>query len=349
VITRATAAPPGYINITLNASLIARRSHSSKVECPICGSMFGQGRGLRMHLQSKRHNLTKSDLANVMRTAEAASVLAPPLEGPVAASTTSSSVRGKVETSSSLGLDQGLEAARDGRLDVLEGMVASGWNASCVRDRHGASALDWAAGSGRLAVCKYLVDTLRMPPDEKCATGRADGRSALHWAARNGRLEVCRWLVETQAVDVDLKTNDGTTPLHWAVWQAHLSTANWLLEAKADAFAVNDYGCTAIHWASLSGDLTVCKWLDKLGLDFFHANSQGHTALHKAAWKNQKEVLKWILRDKPRAKSQCAMPDKNGYNPADIAKLAGHDELASWLSLTVNDQLALREGRNSLN
>mmetsp|Transcript_22796 Transcript_22796/g.36604 ORF Transcript_22796/g.36604 Transcript_22796/m.36604 type:complete len:189 (-) Transcript_22796:65-631(-) len=171
-----------------------------------------------------------------------------------------------------------------------------------------------------------------------CCSGRADGRSALHWAARNGRLEVCRWLVETQAVDVDLKTNDGTTPLHWAVWQAHLTTATWLLEAKADAFAMNAYGCTAIHWASLSGDLTVCKWLDKLGLDFFHANSQGHTALHKAAWKNQKEVLKWLLQDKTCAKKQCAMPDKNGYNPADIAKLAGHDELAKWLSLSANDQ-----------
>jgi ankyrin repeat protein len=54
-----------------------------------------------------------------------------------------------------------------------------GWDATSDVDRHGSSALMWAAGSGHLQVCKYLVEVLGVPPGQvqhatgicKCAAG----------------------------------------------------------------------------------------------------------------------------------------------------------------------------------
>ena len=61
-------------------------------------------------------------------------------------------------------LSAGLQAARDGDLATIERLVRTeSWDAASDRDRHGSSALMWAAGGGHLATCKYLVDELGVP------------------------------------------------------------------------------------------------------------------------------------------------------------------------------------------
>lgn len=228
-------------------------------------------------------------------------------------------------------LPLGLEAARDGDLEALRQLVAGGWCATDVVDRHGSSALHYAAGSGRLDVCKYLMDELGVPAGQ---VQTKDGRTALHWAARNGWVEVCRWLVE-KGISPDVGTRDGTRPLHWAIWQGHLPVCDFLLEANADLHAVNSYGCNAIQWAAqtdTSDGLLACRWLRVRGLDVGVLNTNGHSALHKAAVKGQRAVCEWLLSpDGGRLELAHLAADGDGNTPSLMARLEGHVSLADYL------------------
>ena len=55
-------------------------------------------------------------------------------------------------------------------------------------DRHGSTALHWAAGGGHMHVCRWLLEEAQA---DALHTQPASGRNALHWAARNGHAEVC--------------------------------------------------------------------------------------------------------------------------------------------------------------
>ena len=103
-----------------------------------------------------------------------------------------------------------LIAARDGDYETLRALVfnvrgeqeeeeaaANGapppWKGLFDRsslDRHGASALDWAAGAGHLSCVELLA-----PLAHGLRACRRDGRGPLHWAARHGRTVVLRYLL----------------------------------------------------------------------------------------------------------------------------------------------------------
>jgi hypothetical protein len=189
-------------------------------------------------------------------------------------------------------LDAGMAAARDGDLDALRAAVAGGWDPAQHMDRHGSSALHWAAGSGRLDACRFLVEECGM--NAKGEQPR-DGRSAMHWGARNGRTAVCQWLRTQHGIDVNSPTRDGTTPFHWAVWQGHLDTCRWLVDAGADWSTLNSFGCNAVQWSAQAGDVATCQYLRDLGLDLTLLNNNGHSALHKAAMKGRKEACEWLV------------------------------------------------------
>lgn len=77
-------------------------------------------------------------------------------------------------------------------------MYAQGWSPQ-EEDRHGSTALLWAAGGGHLPVCRFLVEECGAPVEPVDASGSTASkqalkrrRSALHWAARHGHLEVCK-------------------------------------------------------------------------------------------------------------------------------------------------------------
>ncbi|RZC59867.1 hypothetical protein C5167_007170 [Papaver somniferum] len=77
-----------------------------------------------------------------------------------------------------------------------------------------------------------------------------DGESLLHAAATGGRLNVCKYLVETLKVDVDFKDGDGYVPLHHAIFKGHLDIVRYLLEKGAKADASSDGNYTPLHIAA---------------------------------------------------------------------------------------------------
>ena len=332
---------------------------AGRVRCEGCGGDFGAGRALRAHRSGDNDAAVRcAELLGRPRWHERAEADAtavpqqPPLPRP---------------------LPPALEAARDGDLGALCALAAAGWEPSAARpdarDRHGACALLWAAGSGHLAVVRWLVETQHCDPATR---RRRDGRGALHFAARNGRLEVARWLVDVAGCDIDGEsgtTNGATdglaangargsdTPLMLAVWQGHLDLAVWLHARGADASRENAYGCTVAHKAvrmdgaasntrGAAGRRALLEWLrDGARVGFDTINDNGHAPLHKAALHGRDDVCRWLLRESSGDSSRgpctdgiaaggaavCCAPDADGQTPSELARCNGHLALAREL------------------
>lgn len=80
------------------------------------------------------------------------------------------------------------------------------------------------------------------------------------------------------------------------------------------------------------------------GLDWAKTNLQGHTICHKAALKGHRDLLEWLVEhtnaSAPGGEGngegvvpRCAWAkDEGGYTPRDVARLAGHVDLADWIA-----------------
>jgi len=314
---------PGGALLFTSTAAFAAATAEGRLHCGLCGSFFGGQRGLRDHVLVA-HRAGYSAALSAVSSARQALLPATPQLAALSLRTAAalSSARAARDM-----LPEGLRAARDGNLGRLRELVAGGWDALRCADRHGSTALLWAAGEGRLECVAYLLDDCGVPPG--WAQPR-DGRTALHWAARNGHLAVCRFLVQ-RGVSPDEATRDGTTAFHWAAYQGQLSVLSWLAdEAGCDWRALNAYGCNAGQWAAQHGDLAACAWLLERGLDWGVMNGNGHSCLHKAAIKGQAAVCAWLLDCAGLGLAHMAA-DNDGNTPSNFARQEGFAALADEL------------------
>ena len=345
----ARCAPGGALRFTTRAQAAAQRA-AGRLACRLCGSYFAERRGLRDHSQVA-HGAPYEESLQAVRAAQQALLPIPPPRPPCGAVAADGAVRDALcdETLADAlaaraaeaqrlrnALPPGLAAARDGDVRALQALLSAGWDPRAEADRHGSSALLWAAGGGHLEACRLLVAHGCLP----AAAQKRDGRTALHWAARNGHVDVVAWLVRDCGCDPDAATRDGTTPLHWAAHGGHLRVLTWLLEeGGADCGARNAYGCNAGQWAAQAGDVAVCDWLLRRGLDWRVLNRNGHSALHKAAVKGRADVCRWLL-SAPRLGAEHMQPDGDGNTPASMAAAEGFTELADWLAKAAKEAIA---------
>ncbi|HSW45942.1 MAG TPA: ankyrin repeat domain-containing protein, partial [Phycisphaerae bacterium] len=100
-----------------------------------------------------------------------------------------------------------LEAARKGDLETVKKLVLSG-SPMLVNDLQGVTPVHWAALEGHLDVVRFLIDEMKMKPDER----NREGVTPVHWAAFGGHRNVVDYLV-SKGADVDVEDNEGRTPL----------------------------------------------------------------------------------------------------------------------------------------
>jgi len=202
------------------------------------------------------------------------------------------------------------------------------FDAATTCDRHGSTALMYAAGSGHVQVCTYLVDTCGVD----VAYAQPDGRTAFMWAARNGHVPVCEYLIRVAGSDIaHASTCDGTTALHWACWQCHIAMCEWLLDVvHVNLHSLNSYGCNASQWAAQAGDVRMLSWLAQRGLDLKVVNRNGHSVLHKAAVKGHAPACEWLLANAGLGAQHLAA-DGDGNTPQRMAAAEGHLGLAAAL------------------
>ncbi|EAY85931.1 hypothetical protein OsI_07291 [Oryza sativa Indica Group] len=161
------------------------------------------------------------------------------------------------------------EAAHNGDLDLVRGM-----------------AMLLVEGRGRLG---EAVQAARLR-----GTGPLDGMGALHIAASKGRLEVCRYLVEELRLDVDDTDQEGRTPLIIAIVFNHVSTVEYLLDRGADANKASHNGLTPIHFAICLGECGMVQLLLAKGACVDPVAYCG-TPLHVAATEERDGAMKILL------------------------------------------------------
>ncbi|KAI3929889.1 hypothetical protein MKW98_004043 [Papaver atlanticum] len=121
-----------------------------------------------------------------------------------------------------------------------------------------------------------------------------DGESLLHAAAAGGRLNVCKYLVEKLKLDVDFKDGCGYAPLHHAIFKGYLDIVRYLLEKGANTDASSDQNYTPLHIAAKTGDTKIITLLLSRGVHIYAATRIG-SALQYAAGHGHRDAVKVLL------------------------------------------------------
>ncbi|XP_071679652.1 uncharacterized protein [Lolium perenne] len=203
-------------------------------------------------------------------------------------------------------MSRGLDSGGQGEASVL----------AAVADNEGNCALHLAAAAGRVDVCRYIVEDLRLDanqPNFKGETplfasaycgGAAAARylidhgadplagklwSPLHCAAAKGNCEILKLLL-SRGIDVDLYSIRGT-PLHAAALYKQDCTMKILLEHHADPNKVCSLDYTPLSWAVRASPTipTVSLECVKLLIQF------GVTPIEFAASKGRRDMVEMLF------------------------------------------------------
>eukprot|EP00741_Cyanophora_paradoxa_P011808 tig00020564_g11412.t1 len=204
-----------------------------------------------------------------------------------------------------------LEAVQKGQVEDVRRLLADGADANALHEGHlgeNFSALYSAAGSGKLELCRILLDAGADPkapvvfkPKGGGAAVNADlppdrGMQPLHVSSLNGHLEVVRFLLERGVDPAALAYEDGykttkVTALHLALSRADRGGSQ--IEV---ARLLHEKGCPMdLRHASLLGELPVVQRLLESNPDVNEPDEKGYAALHLASKYGHAEVVRVLL------------------------------------------------------
>ncbi|OMP06186.1 hypothetical protein COLO4_08283 [Corchorus olitorius] len=124
----------------------------------------------------------------------------------------------------------------------------------------------------------------------------SNGQSLFHFAASTGRIHICKYLVEDLKLNVDDFLNDeGFTPLHSAIIWEQYAVAVYLLENGANPNAVANMGTAALHMAANMGCPNLLEYLISKGAEIDTVPGAIGTPLQRASFSNLKDNMKFLL------------------------------------------------------
>lgn len=208
-----------------------------------------------------------------------------------------------------------IEAVNAGDLERVAALVAEHPERAAERDAQGVSAL--------LHAC-YL----RRPDMVGALLPHLPALDLLEAAAVGDERRVAQWLENEDAVD--RRSGDGFTALHYAAFFGWPEIAALLIAAGADASAVaaNPMAVQPLHSAAAESHRTVAERLLAAGADPDARQQGGYVPLHAAA-QNGDQALVDLLLDRG---ADPSLETDDGRSSADIARAAGHEELAGRLA-----------------
>ncbi|XP_061701795.1 protein TANC2 isoform X2 [Syngnathoides biaculeatus] len=173
----------------------------------------------------------------------------------------------------------------------------------------GETALTAAAGGGRLAVCKLLLDQGAV-----LEQGSKRNVLPLFSAVRRGHWQVVELLLNHGA-QVNTVDQQGRTALMTAASEGHMTTAKLLLDHGASLDQADREGLTALSWACLKGQLPLVQELVARGAATTHTDRSGRTPLDLAAFRGDPEVVKHLVDHG----ASVEHVDSSGMRPLDRA------------------------------
>lgn len=178
------------------------------------------------------------------------------------------------------------DAARDGQVLIVKGLVEQNPKLIFERDLDGRIPLHWAVAFSQLEAVSILLNPGKI-------TGKSieveiddfvdeAGWTALHIAASVGNPEVVSLLLtHAPKPDLNLQTSTGVTPVHLATSKKHTETVKELVNAGASVRIKDKRGQYPIHRAASVGSIALVQFLgDKSPLNA--KDVQGWTPLHDA-------------------------------------------------------------------
>ncbi|XP_054993577.1 espin [Sorex araneus] len=237
-----------------------------------------------------------------------------------------------------MALEQALQAARLGELDVLRSLHAAGLLAPSLRDPLDALPVHHAARAGKLHCLRFLVEEAALP-----AAARArNGATPAHDAAATGHLSCLQWLLSAGRCCVKDRDNSGATVLHLAARFGHPEVVDWLLRlGGGDPTLATDTGALAVHYAAAKGDFPSLRLLVRHFPGGVNAQTKnGATPLYLACQEGHLEVTQYLVQECGADPHACA---HDGMTPLHAAAQMGHSSVIVWLVSCTGVSLSERD------
>lgn len=217
-----------------------------------------------------------------------------------------------------------ISASRRGNAARAARLLAAG-AAPTEHDKHGYTALVWAAYRGDTPLLKLLLNHRADVNDRSAAPPYRD---ALSIAILQGRDDAAELLI-ARGAEVNARDAAGNGPLGAAAAKGDARIARALLGGGAAVDAPSPYSPhrTALLAAAAAGSLEVARALLDKGANPNAWDDASTTALHLAAERGDAELARLLLARGARRLAK----DGDGRTPADVAKKRKHPELAALL------------------
>ncbi|KAM5266779.1 espin isoform 1-T1 [Hipposideros larvatus] len=225
-----------------------------------------------------------------------------------------------------MALEQALQAARQGELDVLKSLHSAGLLGPSLRDPLDALPVHHAARAGKLHCLRFLVEEAALP-----AAARArNGATPAHDAAATGHLSCLQWLLSQGGCRVQDKDNSGATVLHLAARFGHPEVVDWLLRhGGGDPTMATDTGALPVHYAAAKGDFPSLRLLIRHHPEGVNAQTKnGATPLYLACQEGHLEVTQYLVQE---CGADPHISAHDGMTPLHAAAQMGHSPVIVWL------------------
>ena len=215
-------------------------------------------------------------------------------------------------------------AAKAGRKDVAELLIAMGADISSITTPCGWTPLHLAAMEGSNDVAQLLI----AKGAEVNIGSNSNSRTPLHLAVMDDRRDATELLI-TNGADVDAKDSEGKTALHHAIIQGHKDLAKLLITKGSDINAKeNRRGATPLNYTNWGSHMDLAELLIAKGANVNAKSDSGWTPLHDAAWYGRRDIAELLIA---KAADINVQAEKFPGTPLHTAAFNGHEEVVDLL------------------